>query len=286
MGFYYFFKSVRGELRYWIRMDGIAGWIGAIAARLVQKVIVDFTLIVQYRHPFEAGGLYWSVNIVLNQIFCVASVYLYKKSLNEIIADNIENGGRMANVTEVGTEKLTLMMCNAADICNSTNVCYDVDFICEETGLEIVLWPFLAGLLTLSFLSFGAFFLSINGEYVNTFYDTRTGPQFAVDTFHEAKTEAMKFEIFDHHQSYFMSASEELRTWLSENWERWEEEKPDWFSAVNISKIPQMRLPEKYLNKLGSSKQERKLSIRRKIQEEEVEGEERARRASEVFPVS
>ena len=47
--------------------------------RVLCKIVVDFTLIVQFRHQFEFGGAYWSFNVFSNQVFCFISVYLYAK---------------------------------------------------------------------------------------------------------------------------------------------------------------------------------------------------------------
>ena len=77
MGLYFLYKLVRGDVRYWLNLQGFTSWIVSFAARLVIKIIVDFTLIVQFRHSFELGGIYWSFNVVSNQAFCFVSVYLY-----------------------------------------------------------------------------------------------------------------------------------------------------------------------------------------------------------------
>ena len=58
--------------------------------------------------------------------------------------------------------------------------------------------------------------------------------------------------------------------WLNDNWDRWEEEKPDWFTTVNISIIPSDLLPVKVLEKLGG-KSKRRDSLKKMIAEEEKE---------------
>ena len=73
---YLFYKIVRGELRYALRVDGVMSYILALSARIVVKTVTDFTLLVNFRHPFELGS-YWLFNMILNQSFCVISVYLY-----------------------------------------------------------------------------------------------------------------------------------------------------------------------------------------------------------------
>ena len=50
---YLFYKIVRGELRYALRVDGVMSYILALSARIVVKTVTDFTLLVNFRHPFE-----------------------------------------------------------------------------------------------------------------------------------------------------------------------------------------------------------------------------------------
>ena len=77
-------------------------------------------------------------------------------------------------------------------------------------------------------------------------------------------------------------------TWLNDNWDKWEEEKPEWFTAAAISTVPQDMLPVRVKNKLGGTKEERRNSLNKQIVEEAKgkEERERAKREGEVVPVS
>ena len=71
-------------------------------------------------------------------------------------------------------------------------------------------------------------FLSlINRKYLRTVYDTRTGKQFLCDVFLNAKTDKDRFYIFGKHASYYKSIEPEIKEWLKENWERWDNEGGD-----------------------------------------------------------
>ena len=48
--------------------------------------------------------------------------------------------------------------------------------------------------------------------------------------------------------------------WLHENWEKWEESSPEWFTADAISKVPSDMLPLSVLQRMGGEKG-RKASI-------------------------
>ena len=70
-----------------VLIDGALSWIVSFLVRTMVKVIVDFTLLVQLRHPLEFGGMYWSFNIIANQAFCFTSVFLYGKFVEDVDED-------------------------------------------------------------------------------------------------------------------------------------------------------------------------------------------------------
>ena len=53
MAVYFLYKIVRGDLRYWISVSGWMSCLVSIFARVLVKVVTDFTLIVQFRGAFE-----------------------------------------------------------------------------------------------------------------------------------------------------------------------------------------------------------------------------------------
>ncbi|GMH73697.1 hypothetical protein TL16_g06259 [Triparma laevis f. inornata] len=65
MMFYLVLKAVRGDFRYWLRIDGLAGLAISLLVRVVVKFIVDFAGIFQFRHPNEVGGLYFTLNLFI-----------------------------------------------------------------------------------------------------------------------------------------------------------------------------------------------------------------------------
>jgi len=61
---------------------------------------------------------------------------------------------------------------------------------------------------------------------------------------------------------------------LSDRWKVWEDEKPDWFTAKIIKKIPGELLPEAFLSKIGGVAGGRK-SIDAMVKQEEEEQEKK-----------
>jgi len=63
MALYLLLKVARGDFHYWIPVDGALGLFVSLLMRLSVKAITDFTCVIQFRHPGELGGLYWSANM-------------------------------------------------------------------------------------------------------------------------------------------------------------------------------------------------------------------------------
>ena len=79
MCLFFLFKFIRGELRYFLPLDGVVGLVATTVIRIVVKTVNDFVLVVQFRHPMEMSGMYWTLSFIMNQVFCFISVYLYGK---------------------------------------------------------------------------------------------------------------------------------------------------------------------------------------------------------------
>jgi hypothetical protein len=89
--FFLLLKLARDDLRYWPRVEGQLSWIMTFVGRLGQKLMVDFTVMVQLRHPNECGGLYWSTCLLIGQATSFFAVYAYAVGSQEktIAADTL-----------------------------------------------------------------------------------------------------------------------------------------------------------------------------------------------------
>lgn len=65
MGFYLLVKIVRGDFWYFLPLGGKTEIMSSFLARVMIKIITDYTSIVQFRHPNEVGGAYWLFGYVL-----------------------------------------------------------------------------------------------------------------------------------------------------------------------------------------------------------------------------
>jgi hypothetical protein len=83
LGLYMFVKILRGDFWYWLPSGGNMEIVSSILFRVVIKVIVDFTSIVQFRHPNEVGGAYWLFGLVLTMGSLPVSIYLASPYVDE-----------------------------------------------------------------------------------------------------------------------------------------------------------------------------------------------------------
>jgi hypothetical protein len=58
------YKALRRDVVYWVPRIGVPL---SLLARFVFKVFTDSTSCVQFRHPFDLGGLYYCLNVFLGQ---------------------------------------------------------------------------------------------------------------------------------------------------------------------------------------------------------------------------
>ena len=121
----------------------------------------------------------------------------------------------------------------------------------KNKDLTEYLWLVVGVLSVFSALCFVIFLLLINRTYWWTFFSFLTGKQFVVANYHEAETDEMRFVIFGHHRSFYRAIELELREFLIANWDKWKDEKPEWFDALAISGVPVDMLPPVVLQKLG-----------------------------------
>jgi hypothetical protein len=87
---YLFVKILRGDFWYWIPAGGNVEVLSSIVARLLVKVITDFTSIMQFRHSYELGGMYWVLGFILTMGSLPIAIVLAESE------DIAENGLKLA----------------------------------------------------------------------------------------------------------------------------------------------------------------------------------------------
>jgi hypothetical protein len=194
LGLYMLVKILRGDFWYWMPVGGNAEIVSSLLNRVCVKIIVDFTSLVQFRHPNEVGGVYWLFGLVLTIGSLPMSIYLASPYVDE----------------------------KAINIASSImNYFIPITTIC-----------------------FAVFFLNIERKYWGTFYSLERGKDGAVTRFSNSTDDKKKARvILQNSKHYWKSIDEEVKSWVEANWERWEEEKPEWLTDAMRARIPVEYIP-------------------------------------------
>jgi hypothetical protein len=126
---------------------------------------------------------------------------------------------------------------------------------------ESVAWAIVGGLsgLLVSFQT--CFLLLMKRKYVSTFFSTQTGYQYVQSKFLREGDENKK-AVFKYNKKLWLSIRDDVKEWTLENWERWEEEQPEWFSDAWKAGVDDDMIPAGSLRKLrGAGSSRRRSSL-------------------------
>ena len=71
-----------------------------------------------------------------------------------------------------------------------------------------------------------------------TFFSTVTAKKFNHNAHRFGTDDRAKANILGCHSSYYVGIRDEVKAWVSENYNTWNEEKPDWFTEHVKASIP------------------------------------------------
>ena len=140
-----------------------------------------------------------------------------------------------------------------------------------------VVYPFLATLFLLWTISVALFLSKIKRKYLITFYSSETGYQNAMSYFLDNVEDRFRIVIFNDSIDLWRSIEPDVRVWVLASWERWELEKPDFFTEAFKAKVPDSFIPElslEELKKRGGGERRRSSLGALVLGEEEGEAEE------------
>ena len=67
-------------------------------------------------------------------------------------------------------------------------------------------------------------------KYRKTFYSTETGGQMSRRIFLNSEDDAVKKDMFTNNKAFWLPIRDDLALWVNRGWNRWLEEKPEWFT--------------------------------------------------------
>jgi len=108
------------------------------------------------------------------------------------------------------------------------------------------------------------FFCTIDLSYLNTFFGTKTAPQYTCEYFLTSKENYQKFDaIFYNRIEYTKSIHSKVKEWVAENIDQWRRDQPDWFK---IEMIPDEYLSKEVFEAEGGAKRRRSsMSLRETV---------------------
>jgi hypothetical protein len=219
---YILVKALRRDLWYWMPIYGFGGVVVASFARVLAKVVVDWTALVQMRHPNEVGGAYFTFSLFVTITGGIIAALGYEKKAVEEVSEGYEiNRGNESVVEEV----------LEGDEINRGN---------EGVGMEestVVTTMVIACVGTI--LSFVTLILSMNKGYVHTFIGTKTGDKLIQEYFTDFEEDAIKFQVFENNRyKWEYKIGPPVKSWLDERLPVWLEDEPEWFDDLKKSRIP------------------------------------------------
>ncbi|GMI30561.1 hypothetical protein TrCOL_g2212 [Triparma columacea] len=220
---YILVKALRRDLWYWAPVYGFSGYVITAATRVLIKIVVDWTALVQLRHPNEVGGAYFTFSIFVTITGGIIAALGYeKKAVEEVLGgDEIINHGNESVVEEV----------LEGDEINRGN---------EGVGMEestVVTTMVIACVGTI--LSFGTLLLSMNKEYVHTFIGTKTSDKVIQEKFTDFEEDAIRFQVLANNRyKWEYKIGPQVKSWLDERLPVWLEDEPEWFDDLCKSQIP------------------------------------------------
>ena len=123
--------------------------------------------------------------------------------------------------------------------------------------IDATLQTALISLVTIWFVSAATFALVIKRRYLHTFYDMDTASTFNQKIFLHLREDQdlEKSEYLSVHPDVYKAWGDELiKPWTINNWNRWEEEKPAWFTDKWIEAVPNEYIPFEWRVKYKKTK--------------------------------
>jgi len=75
-------------------------------------------------------------------------------------------------------------------------------------------------------------------ERISTFWDTKTTLEYYVDLWRTAGRDGERAGIFTINKYVWEEIRDDVEAWVRKEWGRWQAEKPEWFTADVLERIP------------------------------------------------
>jgi hypothetical protein len=214
---YYVIKGLRRDLWYWTPVYGGSGVFVSWMIRWIIKVIVDWTAVVQFRHPNEVGGAYFTFSLGLTVVIGVVAALQYEKVVDYVIYS--------PNSTFV----------EDIDLGEDNHIVGGEESGLEESIVVTIMVVACSGMV----VSYASLLVSVKREYLHTFISTKTGNESTQEILTKNEEDEQRFWIFQNSRhKWEYKIGKEVKAWINEKLPLWLEEPPEWFNDHKRSIIP------------------------------------------------
>ncbi|GMH90221.1 hypothetical protein TrST_g12947 [Triparma strigata] len=130
MALYYVIKTMRGDLWYWPPMTTLGKRLVNVVFNVsLIKLAVDWSLVVQFRHPQEVGGAYFSFSLLVTVAIGLISLNFYEEP---------EGSWEKSRITLLMTSCCGIFLCSFALFLASINRKYLHTFVSTLTACQYI----------------------------------------------------------------------------------------------------------------------------------------------------
>ena len=208
----------------------------SVFVRVCEKIVLDSTGFVQFRHPFNAGGFYYCFNAVMTHTGCFVAAALYSVYSTGTVPDHGSYSATGNNYT-------------------GTNATGSTDHTKSRSG-TIDDFPLFAAIGTLSavwVIAFVGLLLTMKREYVGTFVSLQTGHAYSRSHFLDhVGYDARRAEIFYCNERHWRSIRNLVRQWVLGAYAMWLQLSPAWLNEALQVHIPDDFMPASVVRDLDA----------------------------------
>ncbi len=217
------------------------------------------------RHPHEMGCVQWWFGRLWPWLLLVGAIVLRANAPAELANTALNTTTAVAEVLEATTSAIldgnTAVTLNTSSSLVAANGALNATGDYVKSGLTdpIVLSAVAAVLFVVWLLSLASFFLLAKREHLPSFWSNETAAEYTK----RVKWDGQPDERFRAvllvkvHPSLLRLIAPEARIWIEQNWKRWTNDKPDWFTDRWKRGLPDSVLPQQVLKRLGGANRRR-----------------------------
>ncbi len=221
MALYLVIKALRGDLCYWVPRSGLRI---AVFSRVTTKIFVDVTGNPQFR----------SAPLTFSPVRVRAGAIL-REGRRWFCSVPLELGGASWLASVLETPCASVATCAAYFFFHEGEHKLAGNMLFGALGSLLIVWA--AALLT--------FLLSLNREYLHTFYARETGTQYTESWFHHhLGNDRLRIDIFGFNERLFSSdLRAALLSWVHASFAAWTSESGTWFTPAVQATLPAWAIP-------------------------------------------